>query len=86
MGKAMLKGWLGQGMAPTKIMVVEQNAHALDGIPTLQCPLLARSLDAVELIKEPVSTASLRRQAHLSQTQPGRALLLQAQALANGTA
>lgn len=54
MGVAMLKGWLSQGVALARILVVEQNPAALDDIPAAQRPALVRSLDGVELIGEPV--------------------------------
>ena len=54
MGRAMLKGWLAQGVAPANILVVEQDRHVLDDIPSLQRPAVVSNLTAVELIKEPV--------------------------------
>lgn len=54
MGRAMLKGWLAQGISPANIMVVEQDPCALDDIPVQQRPALVLRLADVELISEPV--------------------------------
>lgn len=54
MGRAMLQGWLVQGVTPANILVVEQDEHVLDDIPPLQRPALIRNLSSVELLKEPV--------------------------------
>lgn len=54
MGRAMLQGWLTQGVAPANILVVEQDENVLDDIPALQRPALVRSLSSVELLQEPV--------------------------------
>lgn len=54
MGRAMLKGWLSQGVAPANILVVEQDQHTLDDIPALQRPVLIRRLHSMQRFKTPV--------------------------------
>lgn len=56
MGKAMLKGWLAQGVSPSNILVVERDMHALDDIGSDQRPALIENIGDVELIDEPVCT------------------------------
>lgn len=54
MGKAMLKGWLAQGVSPSNILVVERDTHALDDVSVDQRPALIENIGDVELIDEPV--------------------------------